>query len=82
MSTTQKQTAKPKKFQVFVGKELQAENNIYANVMEKVHELQDQKIPEIKLVNHVHKIAYVFTKGNSEQNYRIVDTVYELLKVD
>ena len=74
--------ARPKKFQVFVGKELQAENNIYAEAMLKVRELQDQNVPEIKLVNHVYKIVLVFTKGNSEQNYRIVDGEYDLPTVE
>lgn len=76
MSKATPTPAKAKKFQVFVGTELKAESNIYEEIIPKLHELQDQNVPEIKLVNHFHKVSMLYIKGRYDKNYRIIDSEY------
>ena len=76
MSKTQTQTAKAKKFQVFVGTELKAESNNHEEALNEVSELQKENVAEIKLVNHVAKVSHLYTKGRYDKNYRITGTDY------
>jgi len=76
MSTTPKQQAKPKKIQVFVGTELKAESNIHEEVIPAIHQLKDENIPEIKVVNHYHKVTLLYSKSIHEKNYKITESDY------
>lgn len=68
--------AKAKKIQVFVGEELKTESNIYEDVIPTIHQLKDENVPEIKIVNHHHKVTHLHTKGRYDKNYRITGAEY------
>lgn len=76
MSTTPNKQVTPKKIQVFVGKELKAESNIHEEVIPEIHKLKDENIPEIKVVNHYHKVTLLYSKNDHEKNYKITEVEY------
>lgn len=76
MSKSNPTTAIAKKHQVFVGAELKAESNNYEDVIPKIHELQNDNVAEIKVVNNIYKVTRLYIKGRYDKNYRIVDTEY------
>jgi hypothetical protein len=69
-------TAKAKKFQVFVGKELKAESNFQQDALKELGELQKVNYAEIKMVNHEAKISHLYKKGRYDKNYRVTATQY------
>jgi hypothetical protein len=70
-------TAKAKKFQVFVGKELKSQSNVYEQILPTLRQLQNDNVPEIHVVNHHFKVTHLYTKGRYERNYRVLETTYE-----
>lgn len=76
MSKTIAQKAKAKNIQIFVGTELKAESNDRLEALEALAKLQDENIPEIKMVYHGAKVSHLYTKERYDKNYRIIGTEY------
>jgi hypothetical protein len=69
-------TAKAKKIQVFVGKQLLAETDSSSELKEVIFSLQQDGCTEFKVFYHVQKISHLYTKGRYDKNYRITGTEY------
>jgi len=67
---------KAKNVQIFVGTELVAESNDRLEALEKLSNLQDENIPEIKMVYHGAKVAHLYIKDRYDKNYHIKSTDY------
>lgn len=80
MGTTTPKQVKAKKVQVFVNNELTFETNKHEEALTKACELQTEKFPNIKLVNHDQKKTLLFTKGRYDKNYRVTSQPYETVK--
>lgn len=76
MSNQNPKVEKPKKHQVFIGKELKAESNSLIEITAAIEKLQQSDHAEIKHVLHETKQVYLYQRAPHELNYRITNGTY------